>query len=77
MSGYWYPFSSKPCGIARTGSAITVAVLLALKHSQKYPGCLVSMQKAYADLLGFASMYVVNHFSTFRISIVSNYIPAL
>ena len=66
ISGYWYPLSSKPCGITRIGTPITVPVRLALKHSQKYPGCFVSMQNAYADRLGFASMYVVSHFSVHR-----------
>lgn len=63
ISGYWYPFNSYPCGIARTGRPITLAVRLALKQSQKYPGCFWSMQKAYADRLGLASIYVVSHFS--------------
>lgn len=63
ISGYWYPLSSKPWGMVRTGRPITRAVLLALKQSQKYPGCLVSMQKAYADRLGLASTYVISHFS--------------
>src|SRR6266566_4443342 len=63
MSGYEFLSSSKPFGMIRTGHELTRDPRLALKQRTKYPGCLASMQKAYVERLGLASMYVVSHFS--------------
>ncbi len=60
MSGYALCRSSKALGTTLTSQLPSGAFCPALKHSEKYPGCFGSMQKAYTERFGLASVYVVN-----------------